>query len=134
MKTTYNDPQVKLNTNRRGKTDYDIVVYGTRSLRKQLDDTVAAAIRRYMEEKEIELERERLHNERLKYLPVALNLLKADYPDLYRLIVEYYYAETKTTMADLGKRYGLSTEAVRYRIKSAKEKLKLYITMHENKE
>ena len=52
---------------------------------------------------EIELERERLHNERLKYLPVALNLLKADYPDLYRLIVEYYYAETKTTMADLGK-------------------------------
>lgn len=53
MKSTYNDPQVKLNTNRRGKTDYDIVVYGTRSLRKQLDDTVAAAIRRYMEEKEI---------------------------------------------------------------------------------
>ena len=53
MKTTYNDPQVKLNTNRRGKTDYDIVVYGTRSLRKQLDDTVAATIRRYMEEKEI---------------------------------------------------------------------------------
>lgn len=49
MKSTYNDPQVKLNTNRRGKTDYDIVVYGTRSLRKQLDDTVAAAIRRYME-------------------------------------------------------------------------------------
>lgn len=47
MKTTYNDPQVKLNTNRRGKTDYDIVVYGTRSLRKQLEDTVAAAIRRY---------------------------------------------------------------------------------------
>ena len=44
---------------------------------------------------EIELERERLHNERLKYLHVALNLLKADYPDLYRLIVEYYYAETK---------------------------------------
>ena len=282
MKTTYNDPQVKLNTNRRGKTDYDIVVYGTRSLRKQLDDTVAAAIRRYMEEKEIgtrklsrltgipkgtisryrngtakydpdylcaicialrlqtcrqrhlfrmlnwkmpdergrkrnsgrcrrsvphsavpseggqvmtgffymhfgddvpkniekeynrlllheqylekkeqkyriqtatfedvitvcpdpatlpineiELERERLHNERLKYLPVALNLLKADYPDLYRLIVEYYYAETKTTMADLGKRHGLTTETVRYRIKSAKEKLKLYIIMHENKE
>jgi len=53
MKPTYNDPQVKLNTNRRGKTDYDIVVYGTRSLRKQLEDTVAAAIRRYMEEKEI---------------------------------------------------------------------------------
>ena len=53
MKTTYNDPQVKLNTNRRGKTDYDIVVYGTRSLRKQLEDTVAAAIRRYMEEKEV---------------------------------------------------------------------------------
>ena len=134
MKSTYNGPQVKLNTNRRGKTDYDIVVYGTRSLRKQLDDTVAAAIRRYMEEKEIELERERLHNERLKYLPVALNLLKADYPDLYRLIVEYYYAETKTTMADLGKRHGLTTETVRYRIKSAKEKLKLYIIMHENKE
>ena len=83
---------------------------------------------------EIELERERLHNERLKYLPVALNLLKADYPDLYRLIVEYYYAETKTTMADLGKRHGLTTETVRYRIKSAKEKLKLYIIMHENKE
>ena len=53
MKPTYNDPQVKLNTNRRGKTDYDIVVYGTRSLRKQLEDTVVAAIRRYMEEKEI---------------------------------------------------------------------------------
>lgn len=53
MESTYNNPQVKLNTNRRGKTDYDIVIYGTKSLRKQLDDTVGAAIRRYMEDKEI---------------------------------------------------------------------------------
>ena len=77
---------------------------------------------------------ERIKDARLKYLPVALALLKADFPDLYLLIIEYYYAETKTTMADLGKRHGLTTETVRYRIKSAKEKLKLYIIMHENKE
>ena len=82
---------------------------------------------------EIEREHERIKDARLKYLPVALALLKADFPDLYLLIIEYYYAETKITMADLGKRHGLTTETVRYRIKSAKEKLKSYIIMHETK-
>ena len=53
MESTYKNPQVKLNTNRGSKTDYDNVIYGTRSLRKQLKDTVGAAISRYMEEKEI---------------------------------------------------------------------------------
>ena len=82
---------------------------------------------------EIEVEHKRIHDARLKYLPVALGLLKSEFPDLYQLINEYYYAEAKITMADLGERHGLTKETVRYRIRSAKEKLKSYIIMHEKK-
>lgn len=68
----------------------------------------------------------------IEYLPIALGLLKVEHPDLYCLIIDYYYAEKRVSMASLGKRHGLSTDTVRYRIKSAKEKLKAYIIMHEN--
>lgn len=81
-----------------------------------------------------EKEQKRIHDSRIEYLPIALGLLKVEYPDLYCLIIDYYYAEKRVSMADLGRRHGLSADTVRYRIKSAKEKLKSYIILHENTE
>lgn len=83
---------------------------------------------------EYEKEQKRIHDSHIEYLPIALGLLKVEYPDLYCLIIDYYYAEKRVSMADLGKRHGLSADTVRYRIKYAKEKLKAYIIMHESKE
>lgn len=53
MKTTYKNLQETLNTNYGDKIDYDLIVYGTKSLRKQLTDTISAALCRYMENKGI---------------------------------------------------------------------------------
>ena len=53
MKSTYKNPQKMLNTNHGDKIDYDLIVYGTKSLRRQLTDTISAALSRYMENKGI---------------------------------------------------------------------------------
>lgn len=53
MKTTYCTPQEKQNADHKDKTDYDVIIYGTKSLSKQLKDTVGAALCRYMDEKDI---------------------------------------------------------------------------------
>ena len=73
------------------------------------------------------------HRNRLDYLPVALELLKADYPEGYALIHDYFLSDDKVTMLYLATKYGITVDKVRYRIKIAKEKLKEYIIMHENK-
>lgn len=73
------------------------------------------------------------HRNRLDYLPVALELLKADYPEGYALIQDYFLSDDKVTMLYLATKYGITIDKVRYRIKIAKEKLKEYIIMHENK-
>lgn len=81
---------------------------------------------------EYEEEQRRLHNSRLDYLPVALKLLKADFPEGYDLIRDYFLNDDRVTMWYLVEKYGLSIDMVRYRIKIAKQKLKEYIIMHEN--
>ena len=44
---TYNNPQPSLKNNG-GKTDYELLVYGTHDLAEQLNDTFGSALRRYM--------------------------------------------------------------------------------------
>ena len=73
------------------------------------------------------------HRERLEYLPVALELLRKEYPEGYDLIQDYFLSDDKVTMWYLIEKYGLSIDMVRYRLKIAKRKLKEYIIVHENK-
>lgn len=49
MKSTYKNSQETLNTDYGDKIDYDLIAYCTKSLRKQLTDTISAALCRYME-------------------------------------------------------------------------------------
>lgn len=73
------------------------------------------------------------HNERLEYLPVALELLRKEYPEGYELINDYFFSQgDKVTMWHLVEKYGLTIDMVRYRLERAKEKLKMYIIIHEN--
>ena len=81
---------------------------------------------------EFEAEEIQKHNRRLDYLPVAMQMLRADYPEGYFLIRDYYYNQDKVSMMYLASKYGMTFEAVRYRIDRAKELLKDYITLHEN--
>ena len=81
---------------------------------------------------EFEAEEIQKYNRRLDYLPVAMQMLRADYPEGYFLIRDYYYNQDKVSMMYLASKYGMTFEAVRYRIDRAKELLKDYITLHEN--
>ncbi len=72
------------------------------------------------------------HRERLKYLPVALELLRKEYPEGHKLINDYFFSQgDKVTMWHLVEKYGLTIDMVRYRLERAKEKLKMYIIMNE---
>ena len=73
-----------------------------------------------------------LTEKRLDYLPIALRLLKMDYPFEFRLISEYYFSEKNVTMLYLAKKYSISEKRIEYRMKKAKKLLKKYIIMHEN--
>ena len=81
---------------------------------------------------EFEAENIQKHNRRLDYLPVAMQMLKADYPEGYFLIKDYYYNQDKVSMMYLASKYSMTFETVRYRIDRAKELLKDYIILHEN--
>lgn len=61
-----------------------------------------------------------------------MQMLRSDYPEGYFLIRDYYYNQDKVSMMYLASKYGMTIEAVRYRIDRAKELLKDYITLHEN--
>ena len=47
---------------------------------------------------EYEEEQRRLHNSRLNYLPVAMQLLKAEFPEGYDLIRDYFLNDDRVTM------------------------------------
>ena len=83
---------------------------------------------------ELELEKECQHRKRLEYLPKALQLLKKEYPELYTLVIEYYYSQDKVTLAALAEIHAMSVDKVRYRIGLAKSKLKGYYDLHEYKD
>lgn len=81
---------------------------------------------------EIAAEKEAQIQARLDYLPVAMKMLKAEFPEGYELIKDYYYGTSKVTLMYLASKYGLTKNMVRYRLRLAKEKLKEYIILHEN--
>ena len=70
---------------------------------------------------------------RLDFLPIAMEMLKAEFPEGYELIKDYFYGTSKVTLMYLASKYGITKDKVRYRLRLAKEKLKEYIIMHENK-
>ena len=55
---------------------------------------------------EFEAEEIQKHNRRLDYLPVAMQMLRADYPEGYFLIRDYYYNQDKVSMMYLASKYG----------------------------
>ena len=81
---------------------------------------------------EIAAEKEALFQARLDYLPVALEMLRAEFPEGYALIKDYFYSADKVTLMFLASKYGLTKNMVRNRLMLAKEKLKEYIILHEN--
>ena len=62
-----------------------------------------------------------------------MELLKSENPEGYALIKDYFYSEKKVSLMFLACKYGITFEAVRYRLDQAKAMLKDYIIMHENK-
>lgn len=69
---------------------------------------------------------------RLAYLPTALHWLSNASPKDYKLIMEYYYTDEETTVADLAKRYGITKQALSKRIAAVRDKLREFIIAHEN--
>ena len=82
---------------------------------------------------ELELEKECLHRKRLEYLPKALHLLRIEHPELYTLVIEYFFANEKVTMAALAEVHSMSVDKIRYRRGLAKSKLKEYYDLHEKR-
>lgn len=82
---------------------------------------------------EITAERERINDARLDYLPVALEMLRCDFPEGYELIQAFYFSGRKVSIKHLTKVFGLTRPVVKYRLKLAREKLKVFIIAHENK-
>lgn len=82
---------------------------------------------------EYEQELERLHRRRLDFLPKALELLHQEHPDLYNLVIEYFFSEGKVSLTALAEVHEMSLDKIRYRIKLAKKKLKEYYDLHEKK-
>lgn len=82
---------------------------------------------------EIAAEKEAMFQARLDFLPIAMEMLKAEFPEGYELIKDYFYGTSKVTLMYLASKYGITKDKVRYQLRLAKEKLKEYIIMHENK-
>ena len=81
---------------------------------------------------EIAAEKEAMFQARLDFLPIAMEMLKAEFPEGYELIKDYFYSTSKVTLMYLASKYDITKDKVRYRLRLAKEKLKEYIIMHEN--
>ena len=82
---------------------------------------------------EYEAEEKKRHDSRLDYLPTAMELLRSENPEGYALIKDYFYSEKKVSLMFLASKYGITFEAVRYRLDKAKTMLKEYIILHETK-
>ena len=83
-------------------------------------------------ENEIESENQKIHEKRLDFLPIALEMLRCDFPEEYVLIHDYYLSGEKTSVQYLTEKYGLTANVVRYRLKLAREMLKKFIITYEN--
>lgn len=83
-------------------------------------------------ENEIESENQKIHEKRLDFLPIALEMLRCDFPEGYVLIHDYYLSGEKTSVQYLTEKYGLTTAVVKYRLRLAREMLKKFIITYEN--
>lgn len=81
---------------------------------------------------ELAEENQRIHDTHLDFLPVALEMLRCNYPEGYELIRDYYFGEEKVSLLYLMEKHGLTRPVVKYRLKLAREKLKSFIIAHEN--
>ncbi len=78
-----------------------------------------------------ELEAEERWDKRKAMLPKALIRLKKEYPDEYKLIMDYYYSDTQITLNTLAKQYGISKQAISKRMTAIRERLKSFIAAYE---
>lgn len=62
-----------------------------------------------------------LRTARLEYLPIALELMRMDYPFEYQLIKDYYLSEKTVTMMYMAQKYSLTQKKIEYRINKAKQ-------------
>ena len=83
-------------------------------------------------ENEIESENQKIHEKRLDFLPIALEMLRCDFPEGYTLIYDYYLSGEKISVQCLAEKYGLTTAVVKYRLRLAREMLKKFIITYEN--
>ena len=80
---------------------------------------------------EEELKEQRRRMLRLDLLAEALEVLRAEAPDDYYIISEYYYSEEKIRLRDLAAVYSVTPQAICKRMKKVRNKLKDYIILHE---
>lgn len=83
-------------------------------------------------EHQAEVTADQLWRDRLSLLPTALDWLRMEYPDEYALIRDYYYADEPITLLYLAKRYGITKQALSKRMSTVRERLRAFITAHEN--
>ena len=79
-----------------------------------------------------EEERRELYEARFICLPTVLKKLKEESKSDYQLIYDFYLAENRLTQKKIAAKYGLTLDAVRYRIHRATEKLKELIDSYIN--
>ena len=79
---------------------------------------------------EYEVAQNQKHEQRLAYLPIAMELLRVDYPEGYALIKAYFYGH-KVSLSELAEKHGITIETVRHRMRTAKSMLREYIILHE---
>lgn len=72
------------------------------------------------------------HN-RLVMHSIALDWLRMEFPDEYKLIQDYYYVDESITLMCLADRYGITKQALGKRIAAVRDKLRNFIITHENK-
>ena len=83
-------------------------------------------------EYQAEVAADQLWQDRLSILPIALDWLRMEYPDEYALIRDYYYADKPITLLYLAERYGVTKQALSKRLAAVRDRLREFITAHEN--
>ncbi len=101
--------------------DYDAL------LQRTVDQT---SLLEYQEELRIRQQRAA----RLEILPKALQWLREEFPDDFSIISEYYLSEDKITLVYLAEKYGLTHQAMSKRMARARERLREFIVLYENRE
>lgn len=70
--------------------------------------------------------------DRIEYLPTALEQLKRLNPKYYDVLTEYYLSDEKVTLKDLAAKHGVTYQAIHSTLRQARWKMKMIIMRHEN--